>query len=248
MKNYILIFFTLLSALMVTAQEDQRKMIRGQVLFKDTNVPNQIVYNSTTEEGTTTDKDGRFAINVKLDDQLIFTSVNYELMVFNVTQEILDKNRLVVDVNEKITELGEVVVTPEDQEKFLELKNEKFKEFEYEIDRSSEVKNVAYLSQNDRIDGRLNFKNIFKAIVNNKKKSEEEDDQPFKVSEVMRHVYDDRFFVEDLKIPQDEIDAFLVYCDDKIDTKNLLRKENEFQLIDILVTHSKEFKASLEEE
>ena len=64
----------------------------------------------------------------------------------------------------------------------------------------------------------------------------------------MRQVYDDDFFVTDLKLPQDKIDAFLLFCDDKVDAKSLLHKDKEFQLIDVLVTHSISFLESLEEE
>ena len=60
-------------------------------------------------------------------------------------------------------------------------------------------------------------------------------------------MYDDRFFVVDLKLPPEKIDEFLLYCDDKIPSNTLLRKENEFQLIDFLVTHSKTYLESLNE-
>ncbi len=247
MKNPLLSIFLLLFTLAITAQEGNRQILRGQVIYRGSNVANENVINSNTEMATITNDDGRFAIRVKEGDQLVFTAVNYQLMVVKITQEILDKNRLVVEVNEKITQLDEVVVSPENQEKFLEVNNEKFKDFEYEIDRSTEVQNVAQ-SQIERgmTDG-INFVNIFKAIFNSKNKNKEES-KPLKVSEVMRQVYDDEFFVSDLKLPQDKIDAFLLYCDDKMGSQSLLKKENEFQLIDFLVTHSKTFKASLEEE
>jgi len=138
------------------------------------------------------------------------------------------------------------VVTPENQKKFLELKNEQFKEVEYEIDRSTEVRNVALLSQNERREGDINFVNIFKAIFKSRDNGDK-DQVPLKVSDVLRQVYDDEFFVADLKLPQDKIDAFLLYCDDKMETQSLLKKENEFQLIDFLVTHSKTYLAEINE-
>ena len=143
--------------------------------------------------------------------------------------------------------LDEVIVTPENQERFLEVKNEDFKQFEYEIDRGTEVENVA----NSRItrgmrDG-INFVNIFKALFKSQDESGQER-EPLKVSEVLRQVYDDEFFVVDLRLPQDKIDAFLLYCDDKVPSQTLLKKENEFQLIDFLVTQSKEYLATLNEE
>jgi hypothetical protein len=247
MKTPLLSICFLFLAVVTMAQETDRQLLRGQVIYRGSNVANENVINSNTETLTITDNDGRFAIDVKVGDQLVFTAVNFELMIVKVTQEILDKNRLVVEVTEKVTELDEVVVSPENQEKFLEVKNEKFKEFEYEIDRTTEVQNIANTSQNDRIEGRINFVNIFKAIFNSKNKNINKDREPLKVSEVMRQVYDDEFFVADLKLPQDKIDAFLLYCDDKMGTQSLLRKENEFQLIDFLVTHSKTFKESLED-
>ena len=224
------------------AQSDDRQWLRGQVLYRDSNVINENVINTNTQIATITDEDGRFMIEVKEGDQLVFTAVNYQLKIIKITADILSKNRLVVEVNEKVTELDEVVVSPENQEKFLEVKNEKFKGFEYEIDRSTEVQNIAGASTNDRIEGRLDFVNIFRAIFQSKNQDSGENVE-LKVSDVLRQVYDDEFFVVDLALPQEKIDAFLLYCDNKIPSQSLLKKENEFQLIDFLVTQSKNYKA-----
>lgn len=244
MKNLLLVAFSLLLSGLSHAQED-RQMLRGTVLYRSSNVANEHVINSTSGEATITDDDGRFMIEVKEGDQLVFTAVNYQLEVVKITPEILQKNRLVVEVTEKVRELDEVVVTPENQDKFLEVKNEDFKEFEYEIDRGTEVENVAESRTVRGMRDGINFVNIFKALMK-KKNVDGEERPPLKVSEVLRHVYDDEFFVVDLQLPQDKIDAFLIYCDDKIPSQTLLKKENEFQLIDFLVTQSKEYRATLE--
>ena len=235
----ILLFFSVFTGF---AQDDGRQWLRGQVLYRDSNVVNENVINTNTQMATITDENGRFMIQVKAGDQLVFTAVNYQLQIVKITEDILSKNRLVVEVNEKVTELDEVVVSPENQERFLEVKNEKFKGFEYEIDRSTEVRNIAAESTNDRIEGRLNFVNIFKAIFQSRNQDTGETVQ-LRVSDVLRQVYDDEFFVVDLSLPQEKIDAFLIYCDDKIPSQSLLKKENEFQLIDFLVTQSKQFRA-----
>ena len=161
MKNIFLIVFSLLVSGWSMAQ-DTRQMLRGKVLYRSSNVPNENVINSTSGIATITDENGEFMIRVKDGDQLVFTAVNYQLEVVTITPEILANNRLVVEVDEKVQELDEVVVTPENQERFLQVKNEDFKEFNYEIDRGTEVENIA----NSRItrgmkDG-INFVNIFK--------------------------------------------------------------------------------------
>ena len=247
MKNRLLVVILFVFSSIVSAQDDGRVLLRGQVLYRGSNVANENVINSTSEMATITNDNGQFMIRVKSGDQLVFTAVNYQLEIVTITEDIIANKRLVVEVTEKVTELDEVVVSPENQEKFLELKNEKFKEVEYEIDRSTEVKNIAHLSQNDRVEGRINFVNIFKAIFNSRNQNADSERAPLKVSEVMRQVYDDEFFVVDLKLPQDKIDAFLLYCDDKMATQSLLKKENEFQLIDFLVTHSKTYLSELNE-
>jgi hypothetical protein len=220
------------------SQDDGRRLLRGQVLYRNTNVPDENVINTTSEKATITNDKGEFAIRVKLDDELVFTALNYQLEVLRITEEMLEKNRLVVEVNEKVTELDEVTVSPENQAKFLELKNEEFKQYEYETDQSSEVVNIAQDKTVRGMRDGINFVNIFKALFA-PSNSGDLSREPLKVSEVLRHVYDDQFFVTDLKIPQDQIDDFLLYCDTKIPQRELLRKDNEFQLIDFLVTQSK---------
>lgn len=247
MKRFFFILFSLFLTLNLSAQDDGREILRGQVLYRGSNVPNENVINSTTGMATITGDDGRFAIRAKLGDQLVFTAVNYQLEIVVVDQDIMDRKRMVVEVDEKVTELDEVVVSPENQDRFLEVQNEDFKAYEYEIDRSSEVENIAQSRTVRGMRDGLNFVNIFKALFQSNTENEVVR-RPLKVSEVLRQIYDDEFFVVDLRLPQDKIDAFLLYCDDQMGSKDLLRKDSEFQLIDFLVTHSKTFLAELNEE
>ncbi len=249
MKSILPFFLLFFLTFNVFSQDDGRVLLRGQVLYRQQSVPNENVINSTNETATITNDRGEFAIYAKAGDDLVFTAVNYQLMVVTITQDILKNNRLVVEVNEKVTQLEEVVVTPEDQERFIQLKNEQLKQYEYEIDRSTEVENIT-LSQTERgMKNGVNFVNIFRALLKSVKGNEvEEERKPLKMSEVLRLVYDNQFFVADLKLPQDKIDAFLIFCDDKVPTQSLLRKENEFQLIDFLVTQSEAFLKEMDDQ
>lgn len=249
MKNLWLIVFFAAFTTTAIAQE-ARQALRGKVLYRGSNVPNENVINATAETATITNEDGEFFIMVKEGDQLVFTAVNYQLEVVEITSEILRNNRLVVEVTEKVTELDEVVVSPENQQKFLEMQNDEFKGFEYEVDRGTEVENIAMSRAERGMRDGINFVNVFKLLYKSLAKKKDDDGKtvPLKVSEILRQVYDDEFFVVDLKLPQDKIDAFLIYCDDKVPSNTLLQKENEFQLIDFLVTHSKTYLSELDEE
>ncbi|MGI9547573.1 MAG: carboxypeptidase-like regulatory domain-containing protein [Flavobacteriaceae bacterium] len=237
MKRIVLILCCVLFTSLSFTQEDERKILRGKVLYRNSNVPNENVINSTSERATITNDNGEFAIRVKRDDELVFTSINYQIEIVKITQEILDRNRLVVEVNEKVTELDEVVISPENQKKFLELQNEDFKEFDYETDASAEVVNIAADPKLTGLQDGVNFVNIFKALFLSREKNDSDRD-PLKLSEVLRQVYDDEFFVADLKIPADKIDDFLIFCDTQMPSQSLIKRDNEFQLIDFLVNQS----------
>ena len=248
MKKLLFLLPVILFITVGYAQTDVRRPLRGQVMYRNVPVPNENVINTTAERATITNEKGEFLINVKEGDELVFTAVNYQIEILKVSAEMLVKNRLVVEVNEKVTELDEVTVSPENQKKFLQLQNEEFKQYAYETDATGEVQNIALDPTVRGMQDGLNFENIFKALFLSKNKDNGEARTPLKVSEVFRQVYDDDFFVQDLQLPQDKIDAFLLYCDDQLPTQSLLRKDNEFQLIDFLVTQSMEFRKGLDVE
>ena len=240
MRIFLNIFF-LIAINFTYSQDDYRTWIKGKVLYKNVNVGSANVINNTSQQATTTNDDGEFEILVKLDDKLIFSSVQYQIRELNITKEILQRNRIVIDVNEKVNELEEVVVTPENQEKFLDLKEEEFKRFDYTFDKSSRVNNVIN-EQGKLVDG-INFVNLYRLIRNSIKKdsNENESNYKYKPSDLLRELYDDVFFTKNLLIPYDKINEFLLYCDDNFPDRILLKKDNEFELIEFLVKQSKKF-------
>ena len=90
------------------SQDDDRSFLRGQVLYRNSYVPNENVINATSEFATITNDQGEFLIKVKLNDELVFTAINYQLRIVKITEEILKRGRLVIEVNEKVTELVEI--------------------------------------------------------------------------------------------------------------------------------------------
>ncbi|MGB0274495.1 MAG: carboxypeptidase-like regulatory domain-containing protein [Flavobacteriaceae bacterium] len=234
------ILIALLFAPLAMAQSDYRTWLRGKILYQNTNVVAANVVNTTTQKATISDDNGEFAIEVKMDDELVFTSLQYQIRVVKITKEILQRGRLVIDVNEKVTELDEVVVTPEQRQKFLDLRAEEFKEFDYERDRSTRVENT--LMRQGQLYNGLNFVNVFKALYRlvDKGKSDEKV-YSLQPSEVIRQLYDDTFFTEQLNIEKDKIGLFLVFCDGEIKTKELLEEKSDFEIMDFLVKAGEKF-------
>ena len=241
MKQLFILVFFIHSFFNVVCQE--RRPIKGQLLYKNTKVVAANVVNNTAQTNTITDSDGAFEIDVQLGDEIIFSSVQYRIRSVKITEEILSKNRLVVSVNENINELKEVVVTTDDVEKFLDLKEEEFKGFDYEKDKSSQLVNKAF---NDRqLSDGIDFVNIAKLLARAFGNKSSDEQMQMKPSEVLPLVFEDSFFEVDLGLDKSDIITFLEFIDNRMKTGELLKKDKEFQLIDFLINESKEFKNQL---
>jgi hypothetical protein len=84
--------------------------------------------------------------------------------------------------------------------------------------------------------------NVFKALyrlVDNGKPDEKA--YSLLPSEVLRQLYDDTFFVDQLNIEKDKIGLFLVFCDGEIKVKELLEEKSDFEVMDFLVKTSTKF-------
>ena len=242
MKQLFILVFFIHSSFVAVCQE--RRPIKGQLLYKNTKVVAANVVNNTAQTNTITDSDGAFEIDVLLGDEIIFSSVQYRIRSVKITEEILSKNRLVVSVNENINELKEVVVTTDDIEKFLDLKEEEFKGFDYEKDKSSQLVNRAF---NDRqLSDGIDFVNIAKLLAKAFGNKSPDEQMRMKPSEILPLVFEDSFFEVDLGLDKSDIITFLEFIDNRMKTGELLKKDKEFQLIDFLINESKEFKNDLE--
>ena len=243
MKQLLLFIFFIHSSFAAICQD--RRPLKGQLLYKNTKVVAANVVNNTAQTNTITDSEGAFEIDVQLGDEIIFSSVQYRIRSVKITEDILSKNRLVVSVNENINELKEVVVTTDDVEKFLDLKEEEFKGFDYEKDKSSKLVNKAY---NDRqLSDGIDFVNIAKLLARVLGNKSSDEQMRMKPSEILPLVFEDDFFAVDLGLDKSQVISFLEFIDNRMKTGELLKKDKEFQLIDFLINESKEFKNDLED-
>lgn len=249
MKQKLLLFFLFISTILL-AQDSERKILRGAVIYRDVNVVGVNIVNNTTSKGTTTNQKGEFEILVKADDILVFSSVQYTIREIVITDKIISNNRLVVEVKEKIEELDEVVISPENRDKFLDFQEEqiaKYKDYQFAPDQYSTIKNEAL--------GQTNFQGanvlglvgmLLNSIIGKGKKKDKEKAIYERTSfNEIRDRYKDDFFTDNLKIPKEQISAFLYYCDDQMPSEDIFTKKNEFLMIDFMVKQSNDFLESI---
>ena len=158
---------------------------------------------------------------------------------------MIRKRRIIVSVDESITELDEVVVTPDNVEKFLDLKEEEFKGFDYTSDKSTKVQNK--LTDSRVLSNGIDFVNVTRLILKALSKNKNDDKSNIKPSEILPYVFDDIFFLQDLNLKQDQIVGFLEYIDKKILSDELLKQSQKLQLIDFLIKESEKYIKDLSE-
>ena len=243
MKFTVFLSFSILFTTILLGQD--RRPLKGSLFYKNTAVVAANVVNNTAQINTITNSEGEFEIEVAVGDEIIFSSVQYKIRAVIITPEILAKNRLVVSVNENITELKEVVVTTEDVERFLDLKEEEFKGFDYEQDKSTRINNK--LTDDRVLTNGIDFVNIAKLILKAINSKPEEEQMRIKPSEVLPLVFEASFFEQYLELKKDQVVGFLEYIDTQMKTSALLKQSQQFQLIDYLISQSKTYKDILQE-
>ena len=225
----------------VVAFAQDRVSIKGRLIYRNINVVAANVVNITAQINTITNEEGAFEIPVKNGDEVVFSSVQYMIRTVKITPEIIQKNRLIITINEKINALEEVVVTPDDAEKFLDLKEEEFKGFDYDRDKSTRLENS--IVRQGQLKNGINLINVAKLIAKLVSNKTEEEKRNLKPSEVLSYVFDKSFFSSDLELRDDQIVGFLEHIDNNLPSQKLLNQSQQFQLIDYLILQSKKYRS-----
>ena len=218
----------------------ERELIQGKVIYRNINVPAANVINNTSQISTITNDQGEFEIFAKQGDEIIFSSVQYIIRTVRINDEILKNKRLIVQINQRVRELDEVVITPDDTDKFLDLKEEQFKGFDYLADKSTKIENI--LTDNRQFVDGLNFVNIFKLLSSLVDSKSEEEKLSILPSEALPLILEENFFTDVLKLEFFEVNDFLLQLDLDQEIKQLIIKKNQFLLIDYLLNKSDIYK------
>lgn len=268
-KSYFILLLIIFSQT-VLSQGFERKILRGRIVADSIEVENLTVYNISTNIGAITDIDGKFSINARASDTLYIQGLSYDSKKYVLTDKDFWLPVLEIKLHIKITELNEVTVTPytlmgdlSQDTKRIQVYGEGFSKIDakviknYEDDiRSGPPVNIA-LSNNFAQTG-INFMLIGKGIANllgikgNPKANSERvfeqrrirDIQSKSFSEHMHERFSNSFFVETLKIKNEDIPTFLGFSELGIyELSPLLKSENELKLIEYLIVKAKEFKS-----
>jgi hypothetical protein len=251
-----LLFFLLLLPVMALAQKDPRVILRGRVIADSLKVESLTVLNMTSNIRAVTDDNGDFTMYARATDTLLFSGITVRDAKLVLKKEHFMESRLVIKLNVDVTVLNEIVITPHALTGSLESdsKKTKTKNITGRMDSQVLIETDTLIRTNINPNTSLpsavlgspltgvNFTEVYKMIFKKKKRNDKGqiygpvNGKTF--SENVKERFTHHFFVNMLKIPNDEIGLFLTFCDKGQETAWMLDPKNEFELTDYLVDQS----------
>lgn len=252
MPKKILFLLQLFFTCSLYGQVDRIK-IQGKILSDSTSVENVHIINKNSRKATISNQNGSFKIPVRVNDTLQFSAIQYQTKLFIIDKFLLENTQLItIYLSPKINRLKEVIVKrPNNMAIALGLPNADKKpltkiesRLNYHTKASLPIAIIAtILGQSGGLE------DIF-YIASGKRKKDRKlqnliDKDKFSIQtekdvQKIRIYFKDKFFIETLQIPTNEINFFIKHC-----LKNniiyLFQKERHIEIIDIFIKESNPF-------
>lgn len=264
MKKTLLLVFGLLT-LAAFSQDINRISINGKIIVSTEDKEGVTVYNSSSNKGAVTDKDGYFKINVALNDVIQFGALQFQDFTVKISDKIINSKRLTVILVEEVNKLDEVILLPFDLTGNFnaDLENvrtynvslddvyfglDHIEDFEFSADYKTKADNLAFNEYNPSVENMLNLVNIagflLKQVVNvdtdksRTKKAQKLKRTPFKKA---LDAYSMNYIHTNFNIPTDQVEAFTDYVEKKGVDESLFKEDKEMQLLERISQLSKSF-------
>ncbi len=264
MKQSLLLLFSFFT-LITFSQDVDRTLINGKIIVSSQDKEGVAVYNTSSNRGTTTDKDGYFAIKIALNDIIEFSSLQFKDFKITISDKIFSSKRLTVILVEEVNKLDEVVLLPFDITGNLnaDLENvrtynvnlddvyfglDHISDFEFSADYKTKADNLAFNEYNPRVDNMLNVVNLAGFLVGQiidldkkspkTKKEKVLNKTPFKEA---LDKYSINYIHSNFDIPLDQVEAFTDYVEEQGVDDELLAKDKEVQFLERITQLSKSY-------
>lgn len=216
-NNALQIILLLLVVQVGFAQKAVSKEITGQIFEQSSNVEGVNIINNTTQVTAVSDVSGMFSIVVKEGDVLVFSAVNLDALKRRISVEDLNSTSIVVKMSAKEVELKEVIVN-----EYANVTAENLGIIPYGQKKYTPAERKVYTATSTSVDKLLN-KISGRTAMLKKEVNVEKKEVLFRK---MEYLFDHNYYTERLKISEEDIKGFQLYCVDdtefalSLDTKN----------------------------
>ncbi|WP_244199280.1 hypothetical protein [Flavobacterium psychrolimnae] len=244
MKTKIKILCFLFFCQLSFGQNETRKSLHGQFVNETVLVDNGYVFNLNSKTRTFISNQGFFDILAKAKDTLLVSSPSFKSKKIVLQEKDFLKTLFVINLEAQTTLLKEVIVKGKMDIKPAIGNSQSIVDTQFTDDAKSSPINRT-MPSDGTIENGMDFVRIFKMVSKVFKKDSDEKarlNAQADFSDTVSKGLDRYFFTNTLKLKSEEISLFLDYCESDPKSKNLLKEEDEFLLIDFLITKNEEFK------
>ncbi len=217
MKNWfvVLLFFTTVCTWSQTSNE---KILHGKIVADSASVVGIDVVNLGNEKVTVTNNKGEFSILAKADDIFVFSSMTLEMKRMLVDEDDLKSETITIYMTPKINELNEVIVKKNAAEGIIIIPGQK---------QYTPAERKLYTATSGLLDAPLNWLSgrtemLKKEIIVERKE---------RMLNKLGVLYEDKYYIQTLKIPEIYIDDFQRYLIEDKEFAAALKVKNRTMML-----------------
>jgi hypothetical protein len=217
MKGWIALVMIFVTPLL-WAQTALEKLIHGRIIADSAVVKGVNVVNLVNEKETITNENGDFFILAKADDVLVFSASHLEFKRKLIQEEDLKVTLVIVNMIPKITELNEVIVDKKSNDGISIIPGQK---------KYTPAQRKLYTARSGLFDRPLNWMSGRTAML----KKEVAVERKERLLSKIEVLYEDKFYLETLNIPDGYIRDFQRYAIDDADFVSALNAKNKTMML-----------------
>ncbi|HLA55268.1 MAG TPA: hypothetical protein VK623_04175 [Flavobacterium sp.] len=218
--NKFLLFVLSVWSTAVFSQAGDEKLIYGKIVSDTLSTAGINVVNMSSEKSAVTNEIGRFSIMAKAGDLLVLASEKFEYKRQLIEEADLKKDLVIITMvpraGEKITALDEVVVKNSWKADDLNLHHTDHRDY-------TPAERKLYTARSGPVDILVNWLSGRTSTLKKELLTEMNERLLAKV----QTLYEDKFYIETLKIPEDYIPAFQYYMIGDADFVAALKAKNK---------------------
>jgi len=235
----------------------QDNILKGKIKAKSVEYFGVNIYNLNQQKGAINDANGNFEISAKINDTIVFTSIQYKELRIVVQEFHLSNNQIEINLEDELHQLSEVLVSKSgltgnlltDLDKIPINKNYGNEFF------GLPVQNIKPLTLPER-----NLKTLKTGAVNTilnslngkikKMKSVVEEEKEISLTDKAYRMFTRGMLSKELGLPDEEVKRFLFYCVDDVDVskmKSLVNDNRVFELLGFFKEKVAQYKKGKEE-
>ncbi|WP_185963903.1 peptidase associated/transthyretin-like domain-containing protein [Flavobacterium restrictum] len=251
-NNFTLLFFVFCLVPKTSGQTSVTPILKGKITVNSVLVEGVNISNVTSQETTTTNKNGTFILPVKPGEIILFSAVNLEPFRKRISLQDLEYGILEIKMESKNNVLKEVIINehPEltaENLRIIPSGQRKYTAAERKLKTAGDFKPIQLLGI---LGGALAIDPILNAISGRTKmlKKEVQVERKEQLLSKIEVVFEEEYYSKTLGIPANYIKGFHYYCIEDAEFAAALQSKNKTMMQFLIVKLAEKYNALLADE